>query len=366
MLRSGSLTLVRGRIVPLEQITPRLVDAWAELATRATEPNPCHEPEFFLSAVRHLRAPDSLALAVCGDESRIDACLPVWRGRYWKRLPLQTIRTWQHPYAFLGAPLLDGADPAGAGQALITLLADSHRGDLLVLDDCPVGEGLHSGLAVAAQRCGTRVHADRPYQRAAILDTTDAIGLRGKHVKDLRRMRRRLEEKLDARLTVADLSADTATVAAFLDLEASGWKGAGGSALACAHEAFFRSMCDEAALGERIRFLSLQADGRAVAMLCVLQSGGHRYWFKTAYDERLATYSPGRQLMIEATTLLNTPPASGLVDSCADPDNETINRMWTGRRRLATLLVPLPGRTRSPIDALAAMSTRRHSSGEAG
>lgn len=355
---------MRGRIIPFEQITPRLVDAWAELATRAVEPSPCHEPEFLLSAVRHLQAPDSLALAVCGDEARIEACLPVRRGRYWKKLPLQTIRTWQHPYAFLGAPLLDGTDPVGAAQELITLLTDVRRGGLLVIDDCPVGDGVHAGLAVAAERCGTRLHVDRPYHRAAVRAASPAIGLRGKHVKDLRRMRRRLEEKLGARLILTDVGADTHTVATFLDLESSGWKGAGGSALACSHEGFFRSMCDAADLGERIRFLSLQADDRTVAMLCVLQSGEHRYWFKTAYDEHLASYSPGRQLMIEATTLLDTASVPSLVDSCADPDNETINTMWTGRRRLATFLVPLPGPTRAPMNALASMSARRHSSEE--
>lgn len=350
-----------GRLIPVDTVTPRFVGAWRDLAARSAEPNPCHEPEQFLAAVRHLAPPASLALAVVGTGEHLMACVPVCRGRYWNRLPVRAIQTWQHPYNFLGTPLLDRAEPVAASERLLDTLARSQLGRLLTLGDCTVDGPVHAALTEAAAAHGTQVHVDRPFERAvARAADPNPVALRGKHLKDLRRMRRKLETELGGPLVLAHHGPDPTTVATFLELEASGWKGARGDALACGDEGYFRALCEGLAADDRIRFTALEVGGRAVAMLCALRTGEQWYWFKIAFDERYGASSPGRQLMLDITAELRDAPPSTVFDSCADPRNETINQLWTGRRSFATLLVALPGPLRRPMDFLAATSMRRH------
>ncbi|WP_280833398.1 GNAT family N-acetyltransferase [Mycolicibacterium frederiksbergense] len=350
-----------GRLLPVDAVTPRIIDAWRDLAARSTEPNPCHEPEVFVAAARHLQAPGSLAIAVVGTEQHLVACLPVYRSRYWDRLPYRAVQTWQHRYSYLGTPLLDRTEPEAAAERLLQTLSRAHPGRLLALSDCVVDGPMHAALARAAAAHGTRVHVDRPFERAiARAADLEPVALSGKHLKDLRRTRRRLETQLGGALALVHRRADPTTVATFLKLESSGWKGARGDALACHDAEYFRTVCDGLATDDRIRFASLEVDGRAVAMLCTMRSGDQWYWFKIAFDERYGPSSPGRQLMLDVTAGLRDAPSSTVFDSCADPRNETINQLWTGRRDFATLLVALRGPLQAPTDFLAATSSRRH------
>jgi CelD/BcsL family acetyltransferase involved in cellulose biosynthesis len=350
-----------GRLLPVNAVTPRFVGAWRDLAARSAEPNPCHEPEPFLAAARHLAPPASLALAVVGTEQHLVACVPVCRSRYWNRLPVRAIQTWQHQYNFLGTPLIDRAEPVAAAERLLETLSRSQPGHLLALGDCTVDGPVHAALAEAAAAHGTRVHVDRPFERAvARAADAEPVALRGKHLKDLRRTRRKLETELGGTLALVHRQPDPTTVATFLKLEASGWKGARGDALACGDEGYFRAVCEGLATEDRIRFTALEVGGRAIAMLCTMRSGHQWYWFKIAFDERCGASSPGRQLMLDVTAELRDAPPSTVFDSCADPRNETINQLWTGRRGFATLLVALRGPLRAPMDFLAETSTRRH------
>lgn len=313
-----------------------------------------------ISAAQHLRRSVTPLLAVVGTDDHLTACVPIQIGRYWQRVPVRTALTWQHGYSFLGTPLLDRDEPVRAAAALLDLFAT--RAGLLALDQCPTGGAVHDAFATAAVARGTRVHTDWVCERAiARASDTHPVALRGKHLKELRRIRRKLEAALGSRLTLVERPADDATIGMFLKLEASGWKGDRGSALACGDEEFFRAMCTCFAKEDRVRFYSLEnADEIPVAMLCAIRSGDIWYWFKIAFDEHYATSSPGRQLMLDVTAQLCKAPEETVLDSCADPQNETINQLWTGRRRLATLLIPLTGRLKTPVNALAAASARRH------
>lgn len=353
--------LMLDQLLPVDTVTPRFVDAWRDLAARSAEPNPCHEPEPFLAAARHLAPPTSLALAVVGTERHLVACVPVCRGRYWNRLPVPVLQTWQHRYSFLGTPLLDRAEPVAAAERLLDTLSRSQPGRILALSDCTVDGPVHAALAAAAVAHGTRVHVDQPFERAvARAADPEPVALRGKHLKNLRRLRRKLETALGGSLALVHHRPDPTTVATFLELEASGWKGARGDALACGDEGYFRALCEGLAADDRIRFTALEVGGRAVAMLCSMRTGDQWYWFKIAFDEQYGASSPGRQLMLDITAELRDAPPSTVFDSCADPRNETINQLWTGRRGFATLLVALPGPLKAPMDFLAATSTRRH------
>ena len=89
-------------------------------------------------------------------------------------------------------------------------------------------------------------------------------------------------------------------------------------------------------------------DGETVAALIVFIERGVAYTWKTAYDESLSPYSPGALLMIEATKAHLDDLNIALTDSCAAPDHPQMDRLWSERRRIGTLIVGLtPGADRA-------------------
>ncbi|MEQ4499061.1 GNAT family N-acetyltransferase, partial [Nocardioides kribbensis] len=173
--------------------------------------------------------------------------------------------------------------------------------------------------------------------------------LPGKRRKELRRVWRRLDESVGGGLQVVDLAeagrADEG-VETFLRLEAAGWKGADGGAIAhhADQRAFFVEACRALHARGALSVLALLAgDGSAVAVLVDVREGDTVFTWKTAYDEQHAAHSPGLLLYIEQ---LRRFPDTGaaLVDTCADPGHPMADRLHPDRRELVTLAVALrPG-----------------------
>jgi CelD/BcsL family acetyltransferase involved in cellulose biosynthesis len=117
--------------------------------------------------------------------------------------------------------------------------------------------------------------------------------------KDLRRLRRRLEEK--GRLTL-DVSDGTERLDERLEegfrVEESGWKKAEGTSIN-AHPAT-RSFYTEAAhwAAERgfLRLAFIRLDGRAIAFDYCFEPNRTHYLLKTGYDPAYARFSPGKVL----------------------------------------------------------------------
>jgi CelD/BcsL family acetyltransferase involved in cellulose biosynthesis len=87
----------------------------------------------------------------------------------------------------------------------------------------------------------------------------------------------------------------------FLTLEASGWKGREGTALALDERRvqFYRRWVQEAAGRGALAIRALTLDGRIVAMHLGLRHRETYYLPKTAYEERLGSVSPGQILHAE-------------------------------------------------------------------
>jgi hypothetical protein len=86
------------------------------------------------------------------------------------------------------------------------------------------------------------------------------------------------------------------------------------------------------------------AGDRPAAFKCNLIAGDEVFCFKIAYDETLARFSPGVQLEQRMVDVFHDEmPSIGLLDSCADPDNDMINRLWPDRRPLVSYAIPAAG-----------------------
>lgn len=336
---------MRSFLLPLADVAPGDVDAWRDLAGRAAEPNPFFEAEFVMPAAHRLGA-DGVTLAVAADGDEWLACMPVERRSRWRRFPGRWLVTWRHVYCFLGTPLVDAARQEAALDLLMDGLSGDRRATWATLewlaDDGPLWLALDR---VLAERRARGVGLEE-FERAVLRRRPEATyledTLKPSRLKELRRLGRRLEDELGEPVELEDRADDPAAYEEFMRLEASGWKGREGTALVSndAHATLFRELCASFAERGRLQLLRLGTGERTAAMQCNLRAGDTLFAFKVAYDEELARYSPGVQLEARAIGAFHEWSDVHLVDSCADPDNELINRMWPDRRSIATIIVP--------------------------
>ncbi|WP_170181838.1 GNAT family N-acetyltransferase [Phreatobacter stygius] len=312
-----------------------MAEAWSVLA-QAAGPNVFLEPGFALAA-RGIDPASGLGAVVMEEGGRLVGFAP---GRF--MLGGAVFALWTHPYAPYGAPLV----LPGAERPVLARLVDYLRAAGAVALDWPLlddGSPLTAALGVLAGPSQHRVDVLEAHRRAALI-TADPP----RPSKELRRLGRRLAEQgeLVVVSTASGLALADATEA-FLRLEAEGWKGRKGSALAVSADSrrfFDEAMSGLAASGQAQIDLML-LDGKAVAGAVVLRAGDRAWYWKTAYGEAHARYSPGALMTLELTERLCADPAIRLVDSCAIAGHPMIDRIWTGRLGITSRLVALrPGR----------------------
>jgi CelD/BcsL family acetyltransferase involved in cellulose biosynthesis len=197
-----------------------------------------------------------------------------------------------------------GPDAAGAAGALWAHLRDEVRWDVLLLRDVP-RDGPTSTLLEAlarADRHPTGRWESQRSPRVALGGAPAEERTNGKFRANLRRRARRLHEMGAVALRRVDggPGVDDA-VDEFLALEAAGWKGEEGTAIALdpALAGFYRRIARDAAARGTLALRALTLDGRAVAFHFGLVQGGIYYLPKTAYDEALGNVSPGQLLQRE-------------------------------------------------------------------
>lgn len=194
-----------------------------------------------------------------------------------------------------------GPDASGAVAALWAHLRDALRWDALLLRDLP-RDGPTSTLLEPLARADRHLTGrwrslDTPH---LVLGGTPAEErTSSKFRANLRRRAKRLGEMGAVALRRIEAPADVdEAVEAFFALEAAGWKGANGTAIAGDPRlrAFYLRVAREAAAAGELAGRALTLDGRAIAFHLGLVHRGTYYLPKTAYDESLAPVSPGQLL----------------------------------------------------------------------
>jgi len=102
----------------------------------------------------------------------------------------------------------------------------------------------------------------------------------------------------------------------FLALEASGWKGRRGTAIANDPSlvAFYRDFTRRLGASGWLEWRVLRAEGRGIASQMTARIGGVLYLWKIAYDERYTAYAPGNLLMLDT-----------IEDAFGSPDIDEVN-----------------------------------------
>jgi CelD/BcsL family acetyltransferase involved in cellulose biosynthesis len=334
-VRSETITLAPGEIDASAQ------SAWRELGDQAAEPNPFYEPEFMMPAFRRLGLRGA-GLRVVREGRDWVACLPVFAAPV---ANVSVVGVW-HPYVLLGTPLIraDRLEPGARG-----LLAARRGGaPALVAMRSVAGDGpVERALTSAGGQLGAGPAWERRVVRAVARPLEGAARPRR---RDLQRKRQRLQEALDAQLTIEDRAGSDAAVREFLALEAAGWKGRAGTALAnrSSDRDFFAEMAAACAGRGRLRLIAMCVGSKTVAMACDLLDGDSQFGFKMAYDEELRRFAPGILLLDAQLERFHEDRVLRLYDSCSDPNGKLVNQLF-GDRRAIVSSVAVPRRLARPV-----------------
>lgn len=356
----------RARLVPLREVDAPLREAWDALAARAVEPNPYVEAGPALAAARHLPDGAGAELLVVERAGLLELALPVLRSPGYRRVPVPTYRAWGHDDCFLETPLLDSPDPEATWASALGGLASGTTG-WLSFEQLPGDGVVRSSLDAALSRRADAVvlaSTERPVVHRRAEATYLDGRLSSSRRRKLGRTRRRLERQLGAEVSLVDRSGvdPQAALGRFLELEAGGWKGEAGTAVAASSargRAFTETFVQACAAG-RAQLWELRGGETVVASLCVLVRGGGAFHVKTAFDEAYSSSSPGLQLEVAVLEDFHDDPALGWIDSGAVEDSSSPSTLlYPDRRRLDAVVVPLRGRS-SRLPALALRRWLQH------
>jgi CelD/BcsL family acetyltransferase involved in cellulose biosynthesis len=331
-------------LTPLDEVD---ADAWRALAARVAEPNGYYLPDWELAVNASVPGrTGALALAAWHDE-RLVGLLPVISMRQAYKIPLPALVS-AHPYGTLCSPPLDHGMAVDAAATLMQAARQSGA-RALVLREIALDGAAMKAFNTVLRGEGLRRRVLQWHLRASLDATLDADellhdALGAKKLKELRRQRHRLAEQGTVMFEIARSPQEVATaLETFLTLEASGWKGARGTALAQVdgEAAFIRRATQALAATGNCEIVTLRAGTTPVAAGIVLRHQSRAFFFKLGVDERFAKYSPGVQLTLDLTRHLCADPTITSADSTASADHPMINPIWRGRFAIGDVLIPL-------------------------
>lgn len=317
---------------------------WNDLCTRLAEDNVYYTPRYARALLDNL--PDAeIRLAVVWHEARLVAMLPVMVDAF-SLTPLAPSRAWQTPYTFSCTPLLDATLIEGAAQALVGVLAKASDGEwhLPTLNV----DGL-ACLAITGALARAKIPFDfcKDFTRASLQQGPGFADYLSQHLparrrRDLQRNRRKLATLGRVEHVVCTDSNRLARgIEAFLQLEASGWKGTRGTALANTSET--KRFAQHAFAGENARVDLLTLNDEPIAASVAVMAGRVGFTVKCAYDERYRSYSAGLLLELEVIRSFLEERWAERLDA-ATAGEHVIDELWNGQIRVADLVISFSAR----------------------
>ncbi len=342
---AGTVTAVSWRELASE------LAAWDDLVVHAAEPNPFFESWYLLPSLEAYDPQGAIRLLRFEHDGKLAGLMPLARRTDYYGKPLPHLANWLHDNIFLASPLVQQGCEVQFWHALLAW-ADENAGSALFLHlsqtslDGPLQTALDAVLTTQ-DRPGWIVRREE----RAILSTTLGAEDYRKTVfsadkrKDLRRRLTRLSELGDVRFVWQDDDGQIESwCEQYLALEASGWKGAAGSAMAqdpAKRTIFTRSLVQAAKRGRLLR-LALLLDGEPLAMLSTFLSSPGAFGYKTAFNENYGKFAPGILIENEFLSALDQ-KRFDWCDSCAAAGNSVMNAAWRERRSLGKVSIAIGG-----------------------
>ncbi|MCB1754255.1 MAG: GNAT family N-acetyltransferase, partial [Gammaproteobacteria bacterium] len=326
---------------------------WADLAGNAAEPNPFYEPWALIPAIEYLDADRVKILFVWSDETRqlLLGVFPLQLTDRYRGLPIKRTVLWKHDYCYLCTPLIRSGYVQATLKAGLEAM-DSH-GELSSFAlfswlpaKGPVSECLQSDTLPGWQNKGVNQRFSRAFLSLDGDYETDFLSsIRKKQRKEWERTRRRLEEMGDVDVIIVDQAWSEESVSRMLDeflqLENSGWKHEGGTAMQCNpdHASYFKTMMTEGIRQGQALLVQIRLNDEMVAAVTAIISAGRdvEYTVKMASAEEHQQLSLGTQAMLELTRHAYTLDGVTAIDSCAAEEHPMINRLWRDKKEMINL-----------------------------
>jgi CelD/BcsL family acetyltransferase involved in cellulose biosynthesis len=304
-----------------------LAPEW-EALRRARGGGPFFGPTWFAVTAASI-ARNRLRLLVAHRGGRLAGVLPLLvERRRLAGLPARVYRSLSDDHS----QRFDLIGDAEAARALWAHLAADRGWDALELREIPDGESGAAPLLAAARADGHAL-AVWPAMRSPYLLLGEAAGS-AKFRANLRRRERKLVEEVGA-ITLERVDGGPALDAALEEgfaLEAAGWKGERGTAIACdpSLSARYRALAHAFAARGELAVHFLRAGGRRVAFHFALLDGGVYYLFKPGFDPALSRYGLGHLLV---GAVIRDLEARGARELDFLGDEMPWKREWTARVR---------------------------------
>ncbi len=213
----------------------------------------------------------------------------------------------------------------------------------------PAGGPLHQALVDGLNSGGHAFRLGEAHTRGLLCRDRDAdayisSALSAESRQKLRKSEKKLQEHGHVTHRVLQPGDDVqGWIDEFLQVEASGWKGARGSALNCSEKnrRFINEAFASAFSRHRLVMVGIDVDGRPVARYSGFIAGEGAFAFKTAYDEAFRRFAPGLLAELDMIHAFHALPGVRWMDSITGPTNSTINRLWKHRLVVQRLAVGL-------------------------
>ncbi|TNE33336.1 MAG: GNAT family N-acetyltransferase [Alphaproteobacteria bacterium] len=327
---------------------------WADLVATSEEPNPFFEPWYLLPSLVNMDIPGRVQIAAYYRAGILCGLFPLIKSTAYYGYPLPHYAVWQHPNMFSGAPLVRRGHALGFWRTLLATLDEEPGGALFLhlpqLNETgPINRALEVVLASQDRAAGIVHRSERALLQSNLgPEAYFEASLSAKKRKELRRQERRLGEEGCLTFERQHGSANLDHwIGEFLGLEASGWKGAEGSALASATASarLFNEALTGAAHAGKLERLTLRLGGKPIAMLANFLTPPGAFSFKTAFDERYARFSPGVLLQQRNLELLSRSDIAWC-DSCAAEGHPMIERIWREKHAIISRSIAIGGSLR--------------------
>lgn len=345
-------TPFRVRQVQFDELDSETVNSWESLEDRALESNAFLSPRFVIPAMRHLGKPEELRQTMFvfvekangGSADLVGAGVFV-RASGNRSFPLPHLRAFRSLHSYLSGILVDRDEAEGAIRAFFQFFCDKKATwHGVEFEHRPVDGFQAELISGVAEEFGTLwTEQERIYRAIFAPSEGGEAYIRSQfphgRIKDLRRMRRRLEEQGDVHWrALFGNEVDEQSVERFLEIEHMGWKGENGTSLRSrpSHEAFFREMVGGFREKEGLFFTEMYLNNAVIASTSNLISGGTGFAFKIGWNPTYAKMGPG--LLNEVEFIQRAPELCGslsYIDSGA-LEGSFIDQFWVGRRALAS------------------------------
>ncbi len=338
---------------------------WDSLSGNALMPSFGHTRCWLAPMFEHFDQKDTRLIST--GQNRPSAIAALKKMTLPAQIPVPIAKTWNNGFLFSGTPLISGNNPQAAIKDLLTGARNELGAKAVLFQKVQIDRKFDNALAGLTESTIAGYHLFNPHERAALVcDTTYEHWFNSnfsrKRRKEYRRLRNRLSDIGNLQSVVWQSGQPVEPwVEEFLHLEAAGWKGRCGTAIACSNEqtAHLKHSLPQLAQNGSLLFWKITLDNKPIASMFGFLENNQVWLGKMAFDEALSQYSPGVLVILDATRDLLARTGIQLADSSADPDHPMINNIWRDRVEVADYLIATPGTSPAIFALLVAFEHKR-------